>query len=251
MYPSVTDHSVPVVPSIFEHVPRAATRARTAVRRRKTAFWAALLVAPATAGVVLGLTSRRRGLVAGGLAALALGALRWQFARWFTDEPAYESEGMIGDLELRRYPIRIEARAHIEATDFEAALGTGFRHLAAYIFGANDDEEELAMIAPVVTTMRDGSYSMSFVMPPDRPHASLPRPEDPRIEVHEAPEKRVAVLRFRGRFTRANVEAHERQLLRQLVDAGLATRGSVAFAGYDAPATLPFLRRNELWIEIV
>src|SRR6187399_3214646 len=98
--PPVTDHPAPVVPSVFPPTPEVATRARTPVRRRKTAFWTSLLIVPAAAGVVLGLASRRRGLVAGSLAALALGGLRWQFARWFTDQPAFQTEGRIGDLEL-------------------------------------------------------------------------------------------------------------------------------------------------------
>ena len=51
--------------------------------------------------------------------------------------------------------------------------------------------------------------------------------------------------------TTSGGETYERELLTQLVDAGLSARGSVAFACYDSPTTLPFLRRNELWIEIV
>ena len=61
----------------------------------------------------------------------------------------------------------------------------------------------------------------------------------------------IAALRFRGRFTRENVASHERVLLRHVVDAGMATRGSIRFAAYDSPLTLPVLRRNEVWIETV
>ena len=54
-----------------------------------------------------------------------------------------------------------------------------------------------------------------------------------------------------GRFSRERMSQHERKLLRDALDLGLVTRGSVAVAMYDSPATLPFLRRNEVWIEIV
>ncbi|CAN5921853.1 hypothetical protein BH11MYX3_BH11MYX3_19360 [soil metagenome] len=245
------DHAAPTLPSIFEHFPRVATQPRHAISQRKIAFWAALAVVPAGLGIALGLGSKGRGLLAGGVAALALGALRWQMARWFTEEPDYEREGRIGDLELRRYPVRIEARTEVDCHDLEDVVDTGFGRLACYIYGANQGKQDLEMSGPVVTSMRDGRYAMTFVMPPGRDLPSLPRPDDSRIELHEVPEKRVASLRFHGPCTRDNIARHERHLLRQLVDAGLSARGSVMMAGYDSPMTLPQLRRNELWIEIV
>ncbi len=245
------DHRTPTLPSIFEHFPRVATQPRHAISQRKTAFWSALAVVPAAVGVVLGIGSKPRGLIAGGVAALALGALRWQMARWFTEEPDYQAEGRIGDLQLRRYPVRIEALTEVDCHDLEDVLDAGFGRLACYIHGANLGKQDLDMTVPIVTSMRDGRYAITFVMPPGRDLPSLPRPDDSRIELHEVSEKRVAVLRFHGPTTRDNIAKHERRLLRQLVDAGLSARGSVMLANYDSPATLPQLRRNELWIEIV
>lgn len=245
------DQPLPAVPSIFDHFPKAATQAQHAVRPRQIAFWSSLIAVPAAAGIALGLASRRRGLVAGGLAAFALGALRVQMNRWFTPTPAYDVQARPNGLELRRYPLRIEARAEVEANNFEQALDRGYGLLACYLFGGNADRQDIEMSTPVVTTMRDGRFMTSFVMPPTRAITSLPHPDDHRVELREVPEKKIAVLRFRGRFTRENVESHERELLSRLVDAGLSAKGSVSFAAYDSPATLPFLRRNELWIEVV
>lgn len=250
---TATIDSPAVVPSIFDHFPKVSTQPLHAVRPRNIAFLSSLLAVPVATGIGIGLASSsiRRGILAGGIAALALGALRWQLSRWFTPSPAYSVEASIGDIELRRYPVRIEARAEVHAHDFETALDRGFGHLACYIYGANSQDKDIEMTTPVLTTMRDGHYEMSFVMPPQMSIEALPHPDDPRIELREVAEKRVAVLGFHGRFTKSNIEAHERELLRQLVDAGLSAKGSVMFAGYDSPATLPMLRRNELWIEIV
>ena len=246
-----TEHAAPVLPSIFEHFPRVATQPKHATKLRKTLFYAALAAVPAAVGIAAGMSSWKRGMVLGGACALALGALRMQLARWFTDAPDHVVEATIGELELRRYPIRIEASTEVDEPDLNRALDVAFNRLACFIDGHNDTRETIEMVAPVVTAMRDGRYQMRFVMPPGRELLSLPRPEDLRIALHEAPEKRIAAMRFHGPWTPENFAKHERKLLKQLVDAGLSARGSVQFAGYDSPMTLPALRRNELWIEIV
>jgi hypothetical protein len=239
------------LPSIFNRFAPVSTQGQPAVTRRRQAFQAALLSIPIAAGLGWALRTRRAGTVAGGLAAFALGALRWQMSRWFRATPAYTVDGRVGDLELRSYPSAIEARAELEARSFEDALDLGFGRLACYMFGANAASEDIELPTPVVTSIHDGVYTMSVAMPPGRTLASLPEPNDPRITLREAPARRYAVLGFSGRFSRDNVSAHERRLLREVLELGLVTRGSVGVAMYDPPATLPLLRRNEVWLEIV
>lgn len=238
-------------PSFFDWLAPASTQGRAAAPRRRRAFRLALLSIPAAAGISWALRSRRAGVTAGGLATLALGALRWQMSRWFCESPAYTIDGRIGELELRTYPRAVEARAELEARSFEEAIDLGFARLACYSFGANAAYMDIAMTTPVIASVSDGVYAMTIAMPPGRTLASLPEPDDPRVVLREAPERRYAVLGFAGRFSRDNVGAHERRLLRQVLDLGLATRGSVGVAMYDSPATLPFLRRNEVMIEIL
>lgn len=246
---TLLDQPTLTLPSILARFPRP-TPARPAAPRRALGLWSSVAIS-AGVGVAAALGSSRRGLVASGVAALALGALRWQFARWFAESPAYEVEGTIGKLELRRYPVHLEAQAAVEPHDIESALDRGYGRLACYICGANANREDLPRTTPIVTTMRDGGYTITFAIPPGRAAGSLPAPDDLRVEVSEVPERRIATLAFRGRFTHDNFARHELALLHELIDAGLATRGSVGFACYDSPATLPFLRRNELWIEVV
>jgi len=240
------------LPSVFEHFPRTATQAQHAPAWRRFTWMAGLLTVPAVT-VLAGsrVSTRWRGLLAGGLTAVALGALRVELARWFTPEPAYHSEGKLGDLELRRYDARIEAQVEVDVPALEPALDRGYGRLAAYVCGVNRTGEMIPRTMPVITAMRDGRYTVSFVMPPGRDLGSLPRPMHPGVELCEIRGRRVAALRFRGRFTRDNVAAAERHLLARLIDAGLSARGSVGFAAFDSPAVLPILRRNELWIEIV
>ncbi|MDQ3364895.1 MAG: heme-binding protein [Myxococcota bacterium] len=245
------EQPAPPLPSFFDHFPAPSTSPKHAARWRKIAFLTSLAAVPAAA--VLGgmVGGRRTALLAGGLAALGLGALRWQLARWFTETPAYQKVSRIGDIEVREYPLRIEARAETDATDFEGALARGFGRLACYIYGANTGHEDLEVTTPILTSMRDGVYTTAFVMPPHRAISSLPRPDDARIELREVAGTKLAAFPFRGRFTRDNIEHHERRFLRALLDAGLVARGSVALATYDSPMTVPQLRRNELWINLI
>lgn len=194
--------------------------------------------------------SRRAGLIAGGAALALAGALRWQLQRWFTDQPAYEVEERIGDLEIRRYAPRVEARTWIEAP-FHDALQQGFRRLAGYIFGGNEGDDHIAMTTPVASRPADSGHLVMFTMPPGKALADLPRPDDPNVELREVPARRVAVLKFRGRYRADRVEAQARRLRDLASEAGLPTKGEPLFAGYDPPMTLPFLRRVEVWLELV
>src|SRR5688572_9125260 len=86
------------LPSILGRFPPVTTQGQTVVRRRRLGFRSGLLAIPIASALGWALRTRRTGLVTGGLAALALGGLRWQMARWFCDTPLYSVDGRIGDL---------------------------------------------------------------------------------------------------------------------------------------------------------
>ncbi|HEX2692080.1 MAG TPA: heme-binding protein [Kofleriaceae bacterium] len=219
---------------------------------RRTPALPVSLLAPAAANALSsGPTTRRRGILAAGMAALRLGTLRVQLARWLSFEPAFVLQGKAGDVELRRYDALIEACARVDDVTLEEAIDHGYGRLAGYICGDNQTGELLARTTPILTAMRDGCYTISFVMPSGRTLDGLPRPDHPGIELRMVPPRGIAALRFHGRCTRDNIAAHERVLLCELFHAGFSARGSISLASFDAPATLPILHRNELWIEVI
>jgi hypothetical protein len=230
-----------------------ATEPRGNAKLRKVIFGAALAALPAAIGGTVGLLtrSRRNGLVAGGITALGLGIARWQYERSFNDEPDYTVEERIGDLEIRRYDARVEAETVIDVADTTTAIDRGFDILAKYIFGANERKEKLGMTTPVTSKLVEGDTRVAFMMPITRTAASLPAPVDSRIEITEVPPRRVAVLAFRGKRREQLVERKELELRRLVAGAGLAAKGEPIYAGFDPPWTLPLIRRNEVWIELV
>lgn len=238
-------------PAISEDVDLA-TRAHGNKLARSLAFGAGALLTPVViAGGVHALTrSRRATWIAGAASAIAAATLRAQLQRWFTDEPVYIVEGRIGDLELRRYAPRVEAHTRVAAPDFEAALEDGYERLASYIAGANDASERLARTTPVMIKPRATTHTIAFVMPPERAVSTLPGPRDERITLVQNIERRVAVLRYHGRYTNEMFQKQTRRLHELVAAADLDTRGEPMFAGFDPPTTLPWLRRSELWIEL-
>lgn len=82
----------------------------------------------------------------------------------YTIERAWEAE----QIEIRSYAPRIMA-----VTTMQGDEDNGFGVLAGYIFGGNDEEQKIAMTAPVQQTM-GGEREMAFMMPAEYALEDLP-----------------------------------------------------------------------------
>lgn len=180
------------------------------------------------------------------------------------EEPPFSLVTRDGSFEIRDYAPAVVAETAIEG-ERDRAINGGFRRLAGYIFGANEPRREIAMTAPVTQhqggariamtapvtqAQADAGWTIAFFMPPGSRLAEMPRPLDPSIALRETPPRRVAVVRFSGLATRDNLARHERQLRERLGARGERAAGPVTYAFYDPPWTLPWLRRNEVMVEI-
>ena len=154
--------------------------------------------------------------------------------------------------------------------DFDKAGRDAFRILAGYIFGDNAAAEKMAMTAPVesrpqakgetmsmtapVTAFAagdDGRTTYTFVMERKYSLQTLPVPNDDRIRIRTVSERTMAVRRYSGRWTEKKY-LQNRESLRSALDAGgVQTVGGPVLARYNSPFSLPFMRRNEVMIEIV
>jgi hypothetical protein len=229
-----------------------ATVPHGSAKLRKVLFGVAMVAAPAAVGAVVGLLARSRkaGLIAGGVTAAGLAVYRWQLERTFNDEPAYEVEQRIGDIEIRRYPARVEARTVMGDAAIDDAISNGFKRLAEYIFGANAGGEKLGMTTPVFAKRAGIGHHVSFVMPIHRELSSLPAPNDRAIELVEVPRQRVAVLCFGGKRTPERIAEKSAELKRLVSEASIGSKGEAGYAGFDPPWTLPLLRRHEVWLDL-
>ncbi len=197
-----------------------------------------------------------------GVAGVAVAAANDLIAHY--EEPKYKTEFAEGDFQLRNYPAVIAASVQVTGNDEDAA-NNAFRILAGYIFGKNKGSKKIAMTTPVVqesqatkiamtvpvTVERQNmSMTMSFYMPSKYALDDLPEPLDKRIEFARIPARKFAVVRFSGFGNEKNCRQKEEELRRWMSVHGLKQSGEPLRAFYNPPWTLPFLRRNEIWIAL-
>jgi hypothetical protein len=211
--------------------------------------------------------------VAGGLGAgaVAIGAsaVKTLRDRRSVTEPSYTMLGQIGDVELRQYPetVRVETTAKSERR--------AFRRLFGYIDGGNEgatelpmtapvevddetvaesDEEsastELPMTAPVEVEREESGVRMAFYLPAEYDGESAPRPTDDDVRLVTEPARTLAVYTFSGRATAGEKTTASEQLLETLARNDVLVAGEPFYLGYDAPYTLPPLRRNEMVVAL-
>lgn len=164
------------------------------------------------------------------------------------EEPTYSIVESWDDaaIEIRHYDPRILA-----VTEMDAGGNSGFRVLAGYIFGGNAAEQEIAMTAPVQSTMPGANGGqMAFVLPAEYEMAELPAPDDARVKFREEPAYDAAVIRFSGRATDTRVNEHWTLLSSFLQAQQIEPTGKPTLNQYNPPWTLPFMRRNEIIIPI-
>lgn len=202
-------------------------------------------------------------IVAGVVVLVAAGAALWGPIVSNVEQPKFTLVEADGAIEIRDYAPMIVAEAEASG-DRDSAIGAGFRIIADYIFGNNATAQKVAMTAPVtqqggekiamtapVTQQGEGqSWVVRFVMPAGYTMETLPKPNNPAVTLKEVPGRRFAVIRFSGLGSESNLAEHSAELTEFLHARNLTAVSAPTYAFYNPPWTLPFLRRNEVMVEI-
>ncbi|MEO0774068.1 MAG: heme-binding protein [Pseudomonadota bacterium] len=179
-------------------------------------------------------------------AAIVGGARVW--ASQDVEEPDYTVEAAQGAFEVRNYPAMVAAQVD-RPGNRGAAVRSAFPKLAGYIFAKDRPGEKIAMTAPVTQEVGDNGWTVSFIMPEGRTLADLPAPAGDVVLV-DIPPRRMATMRFSGRWSDAKFQTHADQLTAWVKAQGLTMVGDVEFAYYNDPFTPGFMRRNEVMVEL-
>jgi effector-binding domain-containing protein len=110
---------------------------------------------------------------------------------------------------------------------------------------------KIEMTAPVSQTPAEGGYIVQFAMPKEFTMESLPEPTNPKVKLREMPSQTYVVLQYSGSWSQSLYEEKLSLLKKYAQEAGLKLEGEAIFSRYNAPFSLPFFRRNEIWIRVV
>jgi len=152
-------------------------------------------------------------------------------------------------LEIRYYPPATMATIYSSATNYKSVASSGFGKLARFIFGGNNENESIAMTAPVRMNLSEKGAAMSFVMPSKYNENNLPKPNDEGIHIHESTPQYVAVISFGGYANDEKINLHKDKILEILRERNIKVIGDYTFLGYNAPYQM-IARTNEIAIPI-
>lgn len=163
--------------------------------------------------------------------------------------------------EIREYVPHVTASVLYNPSKGET-MNDAFMVLFNYISGANKTKSKIAMTAPVFDGKstkiamtapvfdqgKDGLRKMSFTIPAKYTFDTVPRPTDSRVILEQIPRRLMAANQFSwfAGDTKKSRKAEElKTWLATFKDDYKIISGPI-YAGYDAPLTLPFLKRHEM-----
>ena len=185
-----------------------------------------------------------------------------------TAEPGYAVLQNDELFEVREYEELVVVETVVDA-GFDDAGNIAFRRLFNYISGDNRTATEIAMTAPVMAVEdggpngeeipmtapvtgqeTPGGWRFAFILPSDYTLATAPIPDNPDVRLERVPARKVAVVTYTGSWNEASYSENLQRLERWMQDNRLEAGSLPRVAGYDPPWTVPFLRRNEVMIDI-
>jgi len=183
---------------------------------------------------------------------------------WAIEEPSFTVIKHYPQFEVRQYQSYIVAEVIVPGPADKAG-SVAFGYLGGYIFGKNKGSKKIdmtapvtqtpasikiEMTAPVAQTALENGFLVQFTMPKNFTMETLPEPNDPKIKLREIPSQTFAVLTYSGSWSQSLYEENLSQLRKHADEAGLKLEGEPIFSRYNGPISLPFMRRNEIWIRV-
>ena len=178
--------------------------------------------------------------------------LLWGLSNNLLETPKYSLVKKIGSFEIRQYEPMIIARTKVKS-DYKNATSAGFRKIANYIFGGNNNNMSIAMTAPVLTNSPvdvGDHYQVSFVMPRSYSKDTLPVPNNKDVEIVDQDLDTVACISFGGWATESKVKNYHEKLSNWIYKKGFKSSGKFMVAQYNSPWAIPPFRHNEILVKI-
>ena len=163
----------------------------------------------------------------------------------------YETLKEHNGVEIRQYEAHLLASVRVSG-GFKNASYSAFRPLFNFISGDNTEATEIAMTAPVLQRPdnAENTWVVSFVMPRSFDLSTLPAPTSDIVNVVANPATTLAVIEYRGGWSRKLYQEHEDKLLSALATGSYQVCGDPMWARHNSPMTPWFLRKNEVMVAV-
>jgi len=158
-----------------------------------------------------------------------------------TEIQKYDVIKTLENIEIRYYPPVMKAKV---------SSNRNFSKLFQYISGNNENNEKIAMTAPVYMTQENGKNTMEFVLPSKYSKENAAMPNDKTIEVYNSKPGYYAAIQFGGYSNSEKVNKHYELLVEEIKKNKLSIIDKRPIAlSYNSPYKV-FNRRNEVLVEI-
>ncbi len=169
-----------------------------------------------------------------------------------------------GDFQIRQYYDYVAATTKTEG-DYSVNRKVAHDRLFDYISGNNVQNESIAMTAPVLQKTKgesiemtapvvqkksENGWTMSFILPYEYTLEKAPKPLDTAVSIEKFQGKKVAVVTYNGSLNEESINSNTDRLIEWATQKGLSIKYPAYSAGYDPPWTLPWLKRNEVLVDI-
>ena len=152
------------------------------------------------------------------------------------------------NFEIRNYEATLFTSVKLTTNDYKKGSREGFSILGGYIFGGNEENEQISMTSPVAMSLED-SMEVLFMVPKKFDKNSLPKPNQKNIEFKEMPAKTVAAISFGGWANDSKIEKYKSKLKSALDAEGIAYSSRFYLLGYNPPFEI-INRKNEIIVEL-
>ena len=167
------------------------------------------------------------------------------------EQPDYKVIKKDNEFEIRQYTNFLTATVETEGGRDEA-ISTGFRILFKYISGENKNKESISMTVPVMQkSLGDKNWNISFVVPKKFDSKNVPQPNNQNVKINNNPDFKAVVITFSGLFSNDNIKENEIKIRNYIKANNLRIEEPPIYAGYNAPWTIWFLKRNEVLFKLI
>ncbi len=199
----------------------------------------------------------------------ALAPLRYIFGTQERSEVIYDLLINEEHVQLRHYHSYHVARIRVESDEGDQNRETAYMRLLNYVLGRNSRSEAIDPMMPLIqedvaarltALMRlenhdvdrhVTAFEVSMILPAELTAETAPRPLDSEIQILRVKPHVTAAVKFAGLCGKRKQNRLTKYLKLWLHDKGYVPVSAPRLAKYNHPLTLPFLRRNELHIDVV